>query len=285
MLFFILAFNAFAFISLEFFEKNTITEKKQEQPQEKIADSSENRSKTQVNIFNLESELSLDQANQIRERIVPQISLAANNTHLLEVTTMSLEEAFDCFNKNKGGVWCGGAAHILTKTYLAQGFPAITLSYGFLQEGLLTHAVTVVKTKDGWFIQDPYFNLYFTDPFPKLISKLLKGEVPTFIATDAHRTVHFEEIQIDPLLLCYKSDKRESKIFKIDDNHFIGTFSLDLDLFVLNYYKIKKTFASLKCKNIPENICFLLLYPYYVFDGKQGFVIKDYSDVSYLFDQ
>ena len=184
-------------------------------------------------------------------------------------------------DKKKGGVWCGGAAHILTQTYRSKGIPAITLSYGFLEEGLLTHTVTLVQTSNGWFIQDPYFNLYFIDPFPKVISQLLKGEAPQFILTEVPRIVHFEGFFN---LQCYFKLEQESEIFQIDDKHFIGKFFFDFDLFTLHCPKIKETKNSLQEKGFPKDITFLLLHPYYIFDGKQGFPIKSYEEVAYLFE-
>ncbi|HSB82309.1 MAG TPA: hypothetical protein VLM91_26330 [Candidatus Methylomirabilis sp.] len=72
-------------------------------------------------------------------------------------------EIFAAFFRDRGGVWCGGAAYALMEVYGLFGFQASMIDYG--KPGVMTHVVTLVKIKyDGMekmVIQDPTLNVTY----------------------------------------------------------------------------------------------------------------------------
>lgn len=224
-------------------------------------------------------EISLEEANAIRESIVSQIPLAADKEFCLEVYGDSLQEVFSRFKKNEGGVWCAGAANILTKVYLSKGVRAFTLSYGFIKEGLLTHAVTVVKTKKGWFIQDPYFNLFYEGEFCEVLSDLSKRRIPQIWSAQSFRMVHFKSLEDYSSSKKFDSKCEEPKIIKVKDDHFCVELSLNFYKFELFHNQVDETKRLLIKKGLPADISFIMLYPYGVYDGERYLSVSGYGGV------
>jgi hypothetical protein len=72
-------------------------------------------------------------------------------------------EIFAAFFEDRGGVWCGGAAHALQQLYRLFGFRASTVDFG--APGVFTHVVTLVTVRVGGVervvVQDPHLNLTY----------------------------------------------------------------------------------------------------------------------------
>lgn len=227
------------------------------------------------------SKITLAKANAIRESLVPLIPLSHTKLHCIDINNDTLQQVFKRFARDEGGVWCAGAAHILTQVYNSKGIPAFTLSYGFFKEGLLTHAVTVVNTKEGWFIQDPYFNLYFLDPFPEVIFQLSRGYLPDFKVSVGFRKIHFNNTY--EIINSNKYTKNpNSTIVKIDDSHFYDELALDVHKFNRYYSDRSETMQLLSQRGMPEDSCFLMLYPYGISDHTGYHPVNNYQ---YIFDR
>ena len=76
--------------------------------------------------------------------------------------------------KNKGTVQCGGAATYLQKIYEKKGLNSWTLNFGFADNHLLSHVVTLVEIDNKILVQDPYFNGSFNEDVRVVIENFLK---------------------------------------------------------------------------------------------------------------
>jgi hypothetical protein len=74
-------------------------------------------------------------------------------------------ELFAAFDRDEGGVWCGGNASTLVKLYRALGYEAFAIDSGV--PGVMTHVMTIVRIEhDGrrlWSVQDSLFDVTYTD--------------------------------------------------------------------------------------------------------------------------
>lgn len=64
------------------------------------------------------------------------------------------------------GYYCWEMAEYLAEIYVELGYPSLVLDVAFLNETQTivdSHAVTLVKYKDKWIIEDPTFNISFMD--------------------------------------------------------------------------------------------------------------------------
>jgi hypothetical protein len=106
--------------------------------------------------------------NRIREWAHVNIDVATKSYLLDEDPTFrfygrTAPEIFAAFFQDRGGVWCGGAAHALAELYRLFGYRAHTVDYG--RPEAITHVVTVVDIAFGGdqklVVQDPIFNVTY----------------------------------------------------------------------------------------------------------------------------
>ena len=106
--------------------------------------------------------------NRIREWAHANIEVATPGYLLdqdasFDFYNRSAAEILEAFFQDRGGVWCGGAAHALRKLYEVFGFQASTIDSG--KPYVMTHAVTLVRIRDAGMektvIQDPTLNLTY----------------------------------------------------------------------------------------------------------------------------
>jgi hypothetical protein len=75
--------------------------------------------------------------------------------------TWSPEQAlFDFFDKDIGGVSCGGMAVFLNKIYHLFDIDSFTLNYG-IPNTYLTHVTTLLRSGDKFYLYDPTFNGFY----------------------------------------------------------------------------------------------------------------------------
>jgi hypothetical protein len=101
-----------------------------------------------------------------------------------QVVNLPLSDAYAVFAKGVGGVYCGGAAIMLSRVYKAAGFDSWLYDFGDIEsDSPTTHQTTLVEVGGDVILQDAYFNYEYVDahgmpiPFLDLIS-LIHGGIP-----------------------------------------------------------------------------------------------------------
>lgn len=188
--------------------------------------------------------------------------------------TMDLLRAFD---RGDGGIWCSGAAFLLHRVYRAFGLESWVLSYGIRREAYPTHAVALVRTPKGIFVQDAYFNLHYEDDDGAMIDvfahldRIGQGKAAS-IAVDAavRRTVLYPR-GIDPAGVWPAEDGACEADFQVDPAHpnwLVGRSAPDLSRYLRLHPKIKPTFMFFRRKGLLPNLQSLLCFPFALHDGK-----------------
>lgn len=113
------------------------------------------------------------------------------------VVNLPLKDAYAILAR-AGGVYCGGAAIMLSRVYKAAGFNS--LIYNFGATGGPSHATTLVEVDNELIVQDAYLNFEYVDaqgkpiPFLDLISRIVAGVPPAVKAGMANRPWMFESL-------------------------------------------------------------------------------------------
>ena len=102
-----------------------------------------------------------------------------------QVVNLPLRDAYAVFAKGVGGVYCGGAAIMLSRVYKAAGFESWLYDFGDIEsDSPTTHQTTLVEVRGDVILQDAYFNYEYVDPhgmpipFFDLISLIHGGAPP-----------------------------------------------------------------------------------------------------------
>jgi hypothetical protein len=204
---------------------------------------------------------------KIRRDVYAATDIASINELLVEGYPRSLEELQSDFEANAGGVWCWGASYALQLTLKQRGYQSYTLSYGFPQEGLLTHAVTLVNIGGEFYLQDATLNYDYAIPFFDLVRELASGRAPAVNVQGGLRDVHVLEVGKDaswavtPGADCVRSEAR--------DGVLVCRSEANLTLFNERYMSRdgQATLDKLGALGRPRELAFLMLYPYEIFDG------------------
>lgn len=204
---------------------------------------------------------------KIRRDVYEATDIAATNELLVEGYPRSLEELQSDFKANVGGVWCWGASYALQLTLKQRGYQSYTLSYGFPEEGLLTHAVTLVNLDGEFYLQDATLNYDYSIPFFDVVKELAADRVPAVNLQGGLRDVHVFEVSknaswaVTPGADCVRSEAR--------DGVLVCRSEANLTLFNDRYMSRdgQATLDKLKTLGHPRELAFLMLYPYEIFDG------------------
>ena len=100
-----------------------------------------------------------------------------------QVVGLPLREAYKILSKARGGVYCAGAATMLSRVYKAAGFNSWIYNFG--EVGGPTHETTLVEVDGEVILQDAYLDFEYVDahgmpiPFVDLISRIVDGSPPT----------------------------------------------------------------------------------------------------------
>ena len=102
-----------------------------------------------------------------------------------QVVNLPLSDAYAVFAKGVGGVYCGGAAIMLSRVYKAAGFNSWLYDFGDIEsDSPTTHQTTLVEVDGDVVLQDAYFNYEYVDsrgrpiPFLDLITLIHAGVPP-----------------------------------------------------------------------------------------------------------
>ena len=81
-----------------------------------------------------------------------------------QVVNLPLSDAYAVFAKGVGGVYCGGAAIMLSRVYKAAGFDSWLYDFGDIEsDSPTTHQTTLVEVDGDVVLQDAYFNYEYVD--------------------------------------------------------------------------------------------------------------------------
>ncbi len=75
----------------------------------------------------------------------------------------SFDTLYAYMRETKQGYYCAGFASMMTNLLTQIGLEAKTLAIG--QEGMMTHAICLVKVKDKYYLHDPYYNVYYSNSY------------------------------------------------------------------------------------------------------------------------
>ena len=102
-----------------------------------------------------------------------------------QVVNLPLGDAYAMFAKGVGGVYCGGAAIMLSRVYKAAGFDSWLYDFGDIEsDSPTTHQTTLVEVDGDVILQDAYFNYEYVNsrgmpiPFLDLITLIHAGVPP-----------------------------------------------------------------------------------------------------------
>lgn len=204
---------------------------------------------------------------RIRTDVYATADLGSTDDLLIEAYPRSLEEMRTDFESNAGGTWCWGASYALQLTLKKSGYQSYILSYGFPEEGLLTHAVTLVSIDGILYLQDPYLNYDYSMPFFDVVHELANGRIPAANVQGGLRDVHVSEAArnvswaVAPGSQCVASDAR--------DRVLVCRSEANLTLFNERYMSQdgQATLDRLEAYGRIRELPFLLLFPYEIFDG------------------
>jgi hypothetical protein len=203
----------------------------------------------------------------VRRDIYALADVAATDDLLVTDYPRSLAEVRADVEANKGGLWCWGAAYTLQLSLKEAGYETYTLSYGFPDEGLLTHAVTLVRIDGELYLQDPYLNLDYPIPFFQIVERLARGETPSARVDGGLRDVLVHDAGVGRSWAvpsgsdCKPSESRGGVMLCRAEANFT--------LFNERYMSTDggPTLDLLEKYGHPRDVSFLLLYPFQVFDG------------------
>jgi hypothetical protein len=81
-----------------------------------------------------------------------------------QVVNLPLRDAYAVFANGLGGVYCGGAAIMLSRIYRAAGFDSWLYDFGDIEsDSPTTHQTTLVEVDGDVVLQDAYFNYEYVD--------------------------------------------------------------------------------------------------------------------------
>lgn len=135
-----------------------------------------------------------ERVEALRKYVYRRTVVSGGADSLLESDPWSaaLDVIFSIQDSNRGGMWCGGAAAMLTRIYNAAGFRAIGYTYG-VEEAGFNHVTTLVEVNGEFYLQDAYLNFAFATsagapmPFREVLAGLTRGEAPIISQTIAAR--------------------------------------------------------------------------------------------------
>lgn len=179
--------------------------------------------------------------------------------------------------QDRGGVWCAGVAESLA--YIAQTFhdiPSAVVHYGFLPDGL-THAVTLVHLEKEWWVLDSYLGITYINPLGELLLDLEMRKLPESQSSSITRDVHFESAtQMNGWLTKnrdFDENNCEKTVCQITYSHE------DFESF---HFLVPETMSKLGKLGHPEDLAFLTLYPYGLFDGMSYHNVDSWEQIKLI---
>lgn len=211
-----------------------------------------------------------DITNALREWVsehVPVV-LSYDNLRLVKVKNVTspvevpLAERLQLFANGEAGGWCSSASVTLMDIYELFGFESYELGFGAISNGEATHAVTLVRIRDGerdiWSVQDSYFNQTLVDRNGRPLDyfdvlDLLKKRA------DHQITIKKGNNPTRPRLIAKESTEAtlSGTVFPNGNKIVYEEFRLPL------FEQAALTF--LQKQNLPANIVYLALYPYQLY--------------------
>jgi len=214
------------------------------------------------------------------KEVSPKI-LVSNNSQTLLSDPYPKDYNFAFLNRT-AGVWCGDAAVFMMNAARQMGWKAAVLSYGFLGDHSLTHAVTLIFSDIGWIVADSYLGNVHTKPLINEIDQLQSGNVlDSVVDFGVTRDVLFTSIPTskNPSWLIGRKSTRPLPCEK-SGNNFVCTVTHDeTDLFKI-HKQTQLTLDMLEARSLPRNMSYLKLFPYGIFDGVQ---YEEISNLSMLY--
>ena len=206
----------------------------------------------------------IEKARALRQWVYENSDLASTvDSRIYDlIIDKPLSESFALFLANDGGVWCGGAAVLLSRVYEAAGFEAWNFGYG--DEQTLSHVTTLVEIEGKLYVQDAYFNFEFLEngapmPFEKVIQATAAGAPPPVASTLTAKDGHF-------------LSAAEAKHWAGNYNPFcsegegktICRAPIRYDRFVEIYFLIDEAYEFLSRKGWPRDAAYLMMEPVFI---------------------
>jgi hypothetical protein len=172
-----------------------------------------------------------------------------------------MEDLLDSFDDTEYAVWCYDTANVLASIYRAAGYHAVSVSFG-IEDGLLTHAGTLVRVEGEWFYQDAYFNFEIPLPFFEAVAAVRRGQ-PLPIAQSADMTRPLRVLTPGAGSFFEDNPKCEPAAG--------GVFRCDVVFTIQPFISSRlwtETFARQAELGAPADLAGFFLFPFAVFDGK-----------------
>lgn len=220
-------------------------------------------------------------------------SLFLTNNQSFQFYTGNVSAIFRAFQQNIGGVWCGGTAWTLKRTYQLFGYEAHYLAIG--EAGYTTHAETLVyiddRGKKVLSVQDAYFDLSYVDKkgnpldYFEMLSLLRdnRDEEIVIVRSADH------EFQRDLLIKENETSiwRTGSWLHRPEDFTYLGNstrlyrVTLDIVLYEKGILAHKKL-SFIAQEGHPERLIYLQLYPFQVDYETSYSLAESYADLNIL---
>lgn len=205
-------------------------------------------------------------------------------------------EAEAALRNGTAGVWCAGTAEFLAGQ-LSSSYPTAVVHYGphpaaGHPDGLLTHAITLVRVGGGWYALDAYLGIIYPDPLHTWIDRV--GIEPT-----SHISYPVEKAVV------YSPGDYAERVVSQHWGWLRGRFNdaalsdcspeSDGGPVVCRRWIDSADLVSLHCKARPSldfvasdgfapDLTSLMAYPYGVFDGESWSWVSDWPEVRRILD-
>lgn len=98
--------------------------------------------------------------DELRYWVFRNVKRSAGTSHIptneVDVFKLGVVQSLVSLRETGSGFWCAGYANLLCQLYTELGYEAISIAFGL--PGLYTHALTLVKYNNIYYLQDPYIN-------------------------------------------------------------------------------------------------------------------------------
>jgi hypothetical protein len=209
-----------------------------------------------------------EEIESIRQQVYRSTDLVGSNEFVIDHNDYSVDELQKMFDKNQGGVHCGGIATVLASAYRDNGYVSYVYSYGF--KNALTHAVTLVEINGELYLHDAYLNYSFRKPLVDILDDLIVGIVPQYyLGKPEQRDVHYISYENMHKSWNYDGDERNKDCVYNGGKYTCRSIQSPSLLF--SRYHMNETYNILHSMGHPSDYAYALLYPYGIFSFRDGY--------------
>ena len=168
----------------------------------------------------------------------------------------------------------GAAALALWRAFTKKGFCAWCYKFGLA--GSITHTVTIVDAGGVLQIHDAFFNLTYPLGFYELLGELRDGR-PVAAKTEIRdRKIYVMDPAFEPEAAArWLETNADHELAPIDA---LRRFEVlwNVEAFIATCPGIEAVYQDLEKRGYPRDLCFLMLHPIEMFDGKNrtGILIR-----------